>query len=196
MSDVTFRRYEGSAAAAEQLDVFLPAYEEVYAEPPYLEGPRDVAEFIDHYQVHVQRPGMRLVIAQDGQDVAGFTYGYFLAPETRWWHNLQDVTLPEEYTREDGHRSFAILELAVRKAWRRRGIAAGLHDSLLDGLNAERVTLTVRPEPEADPARSAYLAWGYSRLGISHPWADAPLYECMVRDIETAPHPPAPEIPR
>ncbi|MFH7338817.1 GNAT family N-acetyltransferase [Streptomyces sp. KHY 26] len=133
--------------------------------------------------MHTRRPAMRLVIAQDGHETVGFTYGYFLLPETRWWHNLQDVTLPEEYIREDGHRSFAIIELAVRKAWRRRGIAAGLHTQLLDGVDAERVTLTVRPEPEADPARNAYLAWGYRMIGTSHPWKDAPLYECMVREL-------------
>ncbi|MET9143338.1 hypothetical protein [Streptomyces sp. NPDC004042] len=48
MTDVVFHRYEGTAAAG-QLDAFLSAYAEVYAEPPYLEGPRDVAEFVEHY---------------------------------------------------------------------------------------------------------------------------------------------------
>ncbi|MBX7551167.1 GNAT family N-acetyltransferase [Streptomyces sp. tea 10] len=182
MTDVRFDRYESQAAVA-QLDTFLPAYEEIYAEPPYLEGPRDIAEFIDHYQVHTCRPGMRLIIARDKEEVVGFTYGYFLAPETRWWHNLQDVTLPDAYMREDGHRSFVIIELAVRKAWRRRGVAASLHAHLLDSVDAERVTLTVRPEPEADPARAAYLAWGYQKIGTSHPWEDAPLYDCMVREL-------------
>lgn len=182
MHEIHYTRHDGQAAA-EQLDAFLPAYEEVYAEPPYCEGPRDVAEFIDHYQVHVRRPGMRLILAWDGEEVVGFTYGYYLAPETRWWHNLQDVTLPDVFIREDGHRSFAILELAVRKPWRRRGIAAALHARLLDDLDAERVTLTVRPEPEAAAARSAYLAWGYRKIGTSHPWEDAPLYECMVREL-------------
>ncbi|EYT78278.1 acetyltransferase [Streptomyces sp. Tu 6176] len=180
MTDVVFDRYEGTAAAG-QLDAFLSAYEEVYAEPPYLEGPRDVAEFVEHYQTHVRRSGMRLVIARDGDEVAGFTYGYFLAPDTRWWRNLQDTSLPEAYVREDGRRTFVIIELAVRRAWRRRGVATGLHARLLDGIDAERVTLTVRPEPEADPARSAYLAWGYRKVGTSHPWEDAPLYACMVR---------------
>ncbi|MEH0475026.1 hypothetical protein QA943_40510 [Streptomyces sp. B21-097] len=34
----------------------------MYAEPPYREGPRDIAEFVDHYQVHAQRSGFRLVL--------------------------------------------------------------------------------------------------------------------------------------
>jgi len=93
------------------------------------------------------------------------------------------VQLPEDFTHEDGRRTFVIIELAVRKAWRRRGIAAALHTRLLDGLDAERVTLTMRPEPEAAPAQSAYAAWGYQRVGVSHPWDEAPLYDCMVREV-------------
>lgn len=182
MPDITYKRFDGQDAAA-QLDNFLAAYEEIYADPPYNEGPSDVAEFIDHYGVHVQRPGMRLVLAAEGPDVVGFSYGYYLAPDTRWWHNLQDVTLPAGFASESGRRTFVILELAVRKAWRRRGVALALHTQLLSGLDAERVTLTVRPEPEAEAARRAYEAWGYRRIGVSHPWDGAPLYDCMVRGL-------------
>ncbi|MCZ9347900.1 GNAT family N-acetyltransferase [Streptomyces sp. TRM76130] len=180
----TYTRLEGQDAA-NALDAFLPAYEEIYAEPPYLEGPGDVTAFIEHYAVQCERPGMRLVLAHEGPEVIGFTYGYYLTPDTRWWANLQDVRLSPEETREDGVRTFVVLELAVRRAWRRRGIAADLHGLLLAGVHAERVTLTARPEPEAAPARLAYRAWGYRKVGVSRPWPDAPLYDCMVRDLHT-----------
>ncbi|MGW3971237.1 GNAT family N-acetyltransferase [Streptomyces ardesiacus] len=182
---LTYTRHDGPDAVT-ALDAFLPAYEEIYAAPPYLEGPRDIAEFIEHYAVQTKRTGMRLVLAHDGDQVVGFTYGYYLAPDTRWWTNLQDVHLPAEETREDGRRTFVIIELAVRSAWRRRHVAARLHSLLLEDVHAERVTLTVRPEPEAAPARRAYLAWGYRHVGTSHPWEDAPLYDCMVRDLQPA----------
>ncbi|MYS82686.1 GNAT family N-acetyltransferase [Embleya scabrispora] len=181
MSEVAYGRYEGREAAG-QLDTFLPAYEEVYAEPPYCEGPSDVAQFIDHYLLHTQRPGMRLVIARDGDEVIGFTYGYFLPRNTGWWTNVEQV-LAEDFTREDGNRTWVILELAVREAWRRRGIAAALHAALLDGLHVERVTLTVRPEPEAAPAQSAYASWGYRTVGLSQPWDGAPVYSAMVLEL-------------
>ncbi|WP_329329351.1 GNAT family N-acetyltransferase [Streptomyces mirabilis] len=169
--------------SAAQLDRFLTAYEEVYADAPYNEGPSDVAEFIDHYAVHARPVGMRLVLAAENQEVVGFTYGYYLAPDTRWWRNLQDVTLPDDYTREDGRRTFVVIEPAVRKAWRRGGVAAALHAQLIGDLDAGRVTLTVRPEAEAEAARSAYKAWGYRKVGVSRPWVGAPLYDCMVRDL-------------
>lgn len=52
-------------------------------------------------------------------------------------------------------------------------------------MTAERVTLTVRPEPEAAAAaaRTAYLSWGYELVGTSHPWDDAPLYDCLLRPL-------------
>ncbi len=183
-AEVTYERYEGQEPT-DQLDAFLPAYEEVYAEPPYSEGPSDVRQFIDHYLLHAARPGMRLVIAREKDEVVGFTYGYFLPTGTGWWDNV-DQPLPEDFTREDGARTWVILELAVRKPWRRQGVAAGLHAALLDGLDVERVTLTVRPEPEAAPAQAAYAAWGYREVGISHPWEDAPFYRAMVLDLATA----------
>ncbi|MEU6349625.1 GNAT family N-acetyltransferase [Streptomyces sp. NPDC047072] len=182
MNEVSYQRHEDGAAAGE-LDTFLAAYQEVYKEPPYCEGPSDVSEFMEHYQVHARRPGMRLVLARNEDQVVGFGYGYHLARDTRWWANVQDVELPAEFIQEDGKRTFVIIELAVRKPLRRRGIAAAIHARLLDGLDAERVTLTMRPEAEAAPAQSAYAAWGYRKIGVSHPWAEAPLYDCMLRDL-------------
>lgn len=55
MAEVTYERYEGPEAAG-RLDAFLPAYEEVYTDPPYCEGPRDVAEFIERYPQQFRTP--------------------------------------------------------------------------------------------------------------------------------------------
>jgi GNAT superfamily N-acetyltransferase len=178
---ITYNRYEGKVAAG-QLDAFLSAYEEVYADPPYSEGPSDVAQFIDHYLVHTQRAGMRLIVARDGEEVIGFTYGFLLPSDTGWWKNV-DQPLPDDFTREDGTRTWAIIELAVRKPWRRRGIGAALHAALLEGLRVDRVTLTVRPEPEAAAAQSAYAHWGYRSIGVAHPWEEAPFYTAMVLEL-------------
>ncbi|MFJ7631028.1 hypothetical protein ACIQZN_31585 [Streptomyces sp. NPDC097595] len=70
--ELAYERFEGQEAAR-QLDVFIAAYEEVYEEPPYREGPSEVAEFISHYQIYAQRARMRLIIARDGDEVVGFT---------------------------------------------------------------------------------------------------------------------------
>jgi GNAT superfamily N-acetyltransferase len=168
---------------ATALDVILPTYEEVYAEPPYLEGPRDISDFMERFRVQAKRPGFRLVLAREGEDVVGFSFGFRLPADTLWWDRMSGPK-PEAFIREDGHRTFVIIELAVRKPWRRQGIARRLHSLLLDGLTVERVTLTMRPEPEAAPAQSAYASWGYQKVGQKQPWDEAPVYDAMVLDLD------------
>ncbi|WP_329087740.1 MULTISPECIES: GNAT family N-acetyltransferase [unclassified Streptosporangium] len=181
---VTTQRWDGNGAAV-QLDAILAAYEEVYAEPPYLEGPRDVADFIDRFHRQTERQGFRLAVARDGTEVVGFTFGYRLPPDTQWWRGLLRPA-SKEFTRETGNRTFVIIELAVRKPWRQRGIARKLHFDLIEGLEVERVTLTMRPEPEAKPAQFAYASWGYQMVGQSRPWDEAPLYNSMVLNLKVA----------
>lgn len=169
--------------AARMLDEILPVYEEVYAEPPYLEGPRDVADFLERFGRQARRPGFRTAVAHDeaGQ-VAGFAFGYRLPADTTWWDSAL-APLPSGFTAETGERTFVIIELAVRARHRRRGIARRLHDALLDGQRVERVTLTMRPEPEAAPAQAAYAAWGYRTIGRTQPWPEAPVYDSLVLDL-------------
>ena len=181
MAGVTYETLEGREAEA-QLDTLLPTYKEVFAEPPYRDGPKEVAEFIELFHIQAKRPGCRVVLAREGADVVGFSFGYQLPTDSQWWTALLEP-MPEDFTRETNERTFAIIDLAVRKPWRRQGIAAGLHSRLLDGLSAERVTLTVRPEPEAAAAQSAYAAWGYRTVGRSRPWDEAPLYDAMVLNL-------------
>ncbi|MDG4857063.1 GNAT family N-acetyltransferase [Streptomyces sp. T-3] len=193
MHALSTRRWDGKDAAA-QLDALLPAYEEIYSEPPYREGPREVAEFIESFAHQVaSRPGFRLVLAHDGDQVVGFTYGYFLPASSTWWRGLL-APQPEEFTNEDGHRTFAIIELAVRKSYRRRGIAHRMHTALLAGVTAERVALNVRPEPEAAPAQHAYAHWGYQLVGDTRPWDEAPLYQSLL--LPLAHSQPAPPVIR
>jgi GNAT superfamily N-acetyltransferase len=172
---------QGNEGAAELLDEILPAYEEVYAEPPYCEGPRDVAALIERFQRQAKRPGFRVAVARVDRELVGFTFGYRLPPDTAWWEGALSP-LPKDFTNEDGERTFVIIELAVRRRWRRQGIAARLHAALLQGLTVKRVTLTMRPEPQAAPAQTAYTAWGYRKVGQTRPWDEAPLYDSMVLD--------------
>lgn len=183
MSDRVSLDVRDGRQAAGLLDEALPVYEEVYAEPPYLEGPRDVAEFLERFGRQSERHGFRMVIARDGDGTpAGFAFGYLLPADTAWWDSAL-APLPADFTVEDGTRTFVIIELAVRAPWRRHGIARRLHAALLDGQTAQRATLTVRPEPEAAPARAAYAAWGYRTIGRSQPWPDAPVYDCLVLNL-------------
>jgi ribosomal protein S18 acetylase RimI-like enzyme len=152
-------------------------YEAVYQEPPYCEGPDDVAAFIDGMPRRTAQPGFRLVTATVDGRLVGFAFGHQLASDTKWW-NGAITPLPKPVSREYPARTFAIIELAVDAHYRRRGIAKMLHDALLADASEERATLLVRPE--AVPAHRAYERWGYVQVGSIRPWADAPVYDAMV----------------
>lgn len=167
---------------ARLLDDIAPVYEEVYAEAPYHEGPRDVAQFIERYARERKTRGFRLATARDEHgELSAFVYGLPLSSNTAWWDGFLDTTLTDDFTREDGHRTFVIMELAVRAPYRRHGLARALHAALMDDNPAERVTLAVRPE--AEPATSLYATLGYRLVGHTRPWDDAPTYRCMIRDL-------------
>lgn len=157
-------------------------HNEVYAEPPYLEGPDEVAEFIAQWNRQVGLPGFGIVLAHDEADgnLVGFCFGLSLRPRTRWWKGLLDP-VDSSVTAEDGHRSFAIIELAVRATRRRRGIGRALHDALLTGCQQQRAVLLARPE--ALPAVAAYAKWGYHTHGRLRPAPGAPVYLAMSREL-------------
>jgi ribosomal protein S18 acetylase RimI-like enzyme len=180
-TEVVFEGYDGPTAQG-LLDVVRPVYGEVYAESPYCEGEAEVEGFAKGWERLVAAPGFRLVLARSAEEVVGFTFGYTLAPDTRWWAGAL-TQLSEHVTREYPGRTFAIIELAVRKPFRRRGIARELHRRLLEGGTAERVTLLVRPEPEAAAAWTAYATWGYAKVGQVRPGPDLPVYDAMVRPL-------------
>ena len=79
--------------------------------------------------------------------------------------------------------AFALVELLVCRSWRRGGIATRLHDTLIEGRPEQRATLTVLPE--AEPAYSAYRAWGWRRVAQkSNPLLSAPTFDVMIKPLQ------------
>jgi ribosomal protein S18 acetylase RimI-like enzyme len=115
----------------------------------------------------------------DGE-LVGYALGYPLPADSGWWRGLRSDVDPAKL-QEDGKRTFALTEIMVREGWRRRGYARALHDVLLAGRQEERATLLVLPDNM--PARSAYLAWGWYKLGELQPFDDAPVYGATVREL-------------
>jgi ribosomal protein S18 acetylase RimI-like enzyme len=171
--------YDGSAAR-DQLDVVSTMYAEVYAEPPYFEGPDDVDWFAKDWPRRVSQPGFRLVLARAAADPAGFAFGHQLKEGTAWWDGALEP-LPTDVTEEHTGRTFAVIELAVRKPYRRQGLARALHSALLRDRREERATLLVRPE--AQPARQMYTSLGYEPVGRIKPYENAPVYQAMIKTL-------------
>ncbi|MER5895509.1 GNAT family N-acetyltransferase [Streptomyces sp. NPDC001876] len=178
---IAIGRVDGSAAV-EAEEAFKLVYGDVFAEPPYGETADDVAAAFRRFPVQARHSTFRAVMARtsEGEPIA-MAYGYPLGPETVWWDELTEP-VPDDMRCEDGHRTFGLMELAVRGPWRGQGIARRLHEMLLDGIGAERVLLNVHPAAEA--ASAAYRAWGYRKIGEARPRGEgADLHDVMLLDL-------------
>ncbi|WP_203184146.1 GNAT family N-acetyltransferase [Streptomyces pratensis] len=164
---IATERMDGPAAAQAE-DAFRLICAEAFAEPSCNETEDDVAAAFCRFPFQFRKRSFRAASARcdDGEPV-GMAYGWSLAPDKAWWDELTEP-VPDDMRREDGHRTFGLMELAVRGPWRGQGIARRLHETLLDGIEAERVLLNVHPDVRA--ASAAYRAWGYSKIGEARPW--------------------------
>ncbi|MEV4437839.1 GNAT family N-acetyltransferase [Streptomyces sp. NPDC049577] len=180
---------EGPAAARVAADVGV-VYAEVFAEPPYGEAEDDFAAAARRFRSQTRRADFRIALARtvSGEPV-GLAYGHPLDATTRWWDPLS-AAVPAETRREDGRRSFGVLELAVRPPWRGRGVGRRLHDALLEDCAAERAVLNVRCDVVA--AQAAYRAWGYRSVGQVRPWEGAVLHDVMLLGLTRPAHTPPP----
>lgn len=179
LDDLTITLYRRGTALPE-IDAIATIYASAYAEPPYHEGPDDVAQFRAGWPRRVAQPSFRLVVARLRSEPVGFSFGHQLSADTRWWDGMLDEVDADVVTERPG-RTFAIIELAVQRAMRGKGIAHELHTHLLAGLAEERATLLVRPD--ARPAHSAYLSWAYGAVGRLQPFPQGPIYEAMIREL-------------
>ncbi|MCK7626256.1 GNAT family N-acetyltransferase [Streptomyces sp. RS10V-4] len=174
---ITVERLDGPAAARAE-EAFTLVYAEAFAEPPYDKGSGDVDANFRRFRSQVRKATFRAALARTGDgEPVGIAYGYPLSPATGWWDRLT-TPVSEGLRREDGHRTFGLMELAVRAPWRRRGVARRMHETLLAGATEERVLLNARPDVPA--AQAAYRSWGYRKVGEAHPWEGADLHDVMV----------------
>jgi ribosomal protein S18 acetylase RimI-like enzyme len=153
-TEMTFQLLDG-AHAAEHAAELQALHADVYADD-------DAGRFARRLRVQQRQPGFVLAEARSGGYLVGYAAGMPLRPATSWWRGLT-APLPEEITAEHPGRTFALVDLLVRAAWRRQGIARSLHDLVLAGRPEERATVTVRPAATA--AQQALRSWGWQRVG-------------------------------
>jgi len=170
-----------SAQAEELTPTLTTIYSDVYAEPPYNWGEEHAALFAQRFAAQRQASGFDLVIARVREQIVGFCFGVTLQPDTPWWSTVTTPVDTDLITEFPG-RTFALVELLVCRSWRRGGIATRLHDTLIEGRPEQRATLTVLPE--AEPAHSAYRAWGWRRVAQkSNPLPSAPTFDVMIKPL-------------
>lgn len=168
-------------AAVRHADELTALFREVYAEPPYEWDVEHAELFRKRFAGQCRDAGFSLVEARSGDELIAFGFGVTLAPTTPWWHNLL-TPLPDEITHEHVGRTFALVELLVRRPWRRRHVAATIHRQLMQDRHEERATLTVLPA--ADAAQAAYVKWGWDKVAQKrNPLPGSPVFDVMVKEL-------------
>ncbi|QDY77491.1 GNAT family N-acetyltransferase [Streptomyces qinzhouensis] len=183
MNEILVEALDGAGAAREEAS-FMLVYGDAFAEPPYKKTAAEVDANARRFRSQVRKTTFRAALARTGDgEPVGIAYGYPLGPGTGWWDRLTTPVTPE-LRYEDGHRTFGLIELAVRAPWRRLGVARRLHEAVLLNAPEERVLLNARPD--AAPAQAAYASWGYRKVGEAQPWDGAALHDVLVLTLSAA----------
>jgi GNAT superfamily N-acetyltransferase len=157
--EITFELLDGGRAAEHEAEL-QALHAEVYAAAPQRRD-EDAAGFAARFRVQRRQPGFVLAEARHGGYLVGYAAGMPLRPSTSWWRDLT-TPVPDEVTAEHPGRTFALVDLLVRAAWRRQGIGQALHDLILAGRREERATLVL--PPTAAPAQNAFQSWGWRKV--------------------------------
>jgi len=180
VGDVRIDVYRGLDAADFERETSA-VYATVFGEAPYDKTPDDVAANTRRFRRQARKDSFRLALARDQDGTAvGIAYGYGLGPDTGWWATLTEP-VERDLRREDGRRTFGLIELAVLPGHRRSGVGRALHAAVLHGGTHERVLLNARPD--AASAQTLYRDLGYRRVGTAHPWEGAVLHDVLVLDL-------------
>lgn len=127
--------------------------------------------FIDHWS---SNSGFACAIAYDGGTPAGFCYGAPAKPDREWWREHWSPPGEDAST-------FAVSELMTRAKWRKTGLSSRLHNELLATRPEALAALLV--EPTHPKVQKLYESWGYEKVGTRQPFADAPLFAVMVKQL-------------
>ena len=180
MGDVRIDVHRGPAAADFEAETSV-VYATVFGEAPYDKTPDEVTANARRFRAQTRKDSFRLALARDGAGTAvGIAYGYGLGPNTGWWDALTEP-VEQDLRREDGRRTFGLIELAVLPGHRRTGLGRALHAAVLHGGTHQRVLLNARPD--AAPAQALYRDLGYRRVGTARPWVGAVPHDVLVLDL-------------
>ena len=149
---VGLSRTELGARVDEVLDVYAEAME---VPPASARSRRSILA------AHLQRSGLRAVVAEEGERMVGAAYGYEGRPG-QWWHDQVQEALTAKQAREWLLGAFEVCELHVRPALQGTGVGRDLLGALLDGLPCRTAVLTT-PDTETR-ARRFYRAGGWVDL--------------------------------
>ncbi len=166
---IDLRRY-GHNDLPDIRQTLLDVHADAYFERRHEEFVQRFPWFVDHWG---GREGFACVVAYEGGEPIGFTYGAPGEPGREWWR---------EYLAEEpaDPSTFSVSELMLKPNWRKRGLGERLHTALLTDRPEALAVLTV--DTKRPRLQALYEGWGYRKVGERQPFPDSPLYAVMLLD--------------
>ncbi len=175
--DVELRHYAGhefSTIRNPAIDIYRETFGHEIDKPFW-----SVERYSQRLDRHAAMAGFTAVVAYTHDEPIGFAYGITLPATTRWWATIQPPLTDPAFTREDGHRTFALFEVIVTPEQQRHGIGRRIHDHLLATRAEQRVTIATHHGNTH--AHTTYTTWGYHHIGTRQPTPPAPLLDIYLR---------------
>ncbi|MGA5821936.1 GNAT family N-acetyltransferase [Kitasatospora sp. NPDC094028] len=167
---ITLRRYEAGGLPVSHKQLLIDVHADAYrdqADDPFVQR---FPWFAQHW---TSRPGYCCVMAYDGDEPVGYSYGAPLEAEREWWRRYMPAPADPS--------TFAVSEVMVRPSWRKLGIAEQTHEALLAERGEALAVLNV--DVTHPRVQAMYESWSYRKVGERRPFEDAPLYAVMVRQL-------------
>jgi ribosomal protein S18 acetylase RimI-like enzyme len=120
-----------------------------------------VAQRRDIMAGHVDRNGFVAAAAMDGEQLAGFGYGYRGRPG-EWWHDVVAAALGREPAREWLSDAIELAELHVDPSYQGAGLGRQLLDTVLGAAQGRTAVLSTHDRETA--ARALYRSVGFVDL--------------------------------
>lgn len=157
MTDPTFARHTGEQTLA-ILPELADVYEDARRQDPHSDDPLfSRSQFIIRTEDQTGRAGFELVtVHADDDTLAGFSFGFPFGVGN-WWADADKP--PEPFL---AATKFAVIELDVRPAYQRRGMAKALLNTLLSKRAETYATLAAIPGSQA---QAMYERWGWYKAG-------------------------------
>lgn len=167
MADLSFER-DGCAVAKKYHDEICSLYDATFSVDPFVWSEQDSTGHREML-VDIRRdPTFGIAIAKSGGKVIAFAYGHRLPVDHGWWDGFSSV-LPPSITTEWEGRTFALIDFAVDKLWRGKGIGRRVLNFLLEERQEERAVLSV--QPTAVETEQIYIHLGWRKVGQKGPIA-------------------------
>ena len=140
------------------------SYFDAFSQPPYNEGRGAAKAFLERLKSQTDRPGYRLLIAEEEGEILGFLYGHASEPG-QWWHDHVTPKLTSSVVDRWFTDAFVIVELAVQSHARGRGTGSSLLQAVLqDAAQGTALTMT---HQIGNPALDFYVRHGWRVLATN-----------------------------